>query len=457
MKVELMEAALEDAGKDDEWRSRSSLTSQRRAPSWAGFEPAGTRPRDGLRVPSRASRRLAQRGSATRDRRDELSRIGLRRAEAAEGSTPAQARVAELVAAGLTNLQIAGQLHMSLRAVESLGHAGSRSSARKRHAVVDPAGESMTVRPIDISSVPQCNRGRSNYPLMRRRCHQRARDALGKNIPIGPAPPTGAAAVGESAGGALMQGRHHPADTRRIDEKSSHRHCRNISVDYRRGCRRRKTAAEAGYVGSGSIRRQPGGFPRSDSRGPVGRAEFRRSVDLADLAGASGGLDSNALVRWAVIANGHQTMTDGTMPTSVAPPTGSPPQPSAQSQAAMYGDPCENTHTDYPGGNAARDTFSDARVAYAWVNSTDITDDWCFDYKAVTSVTFLGLSPLDRRRCLHYQREPHERPRWRLGRRRRYVAHDLGTWRSLDYGRLRPSEELVCADPVRPRGPASRG
>ena len=97
--------------------------------------------------------------------------------------------------------------------------------------------------------------------------------------------------------------------------------------------------------------------------------------------------DSNALVRWAVIANGHQTMTDGTMPTSVAPPTGSPPQPSAQSQAAMYGDPCENTHTDYPGGNAARDTFSDAGVAYAWVQ-TDITDDWCFDYKAVTSVTF---------------------------------------------------------------------
>jgi DNA-binding CsgD family transcriptional regulator len=51
--------------------------------------------------------------------RDELSRIGLRRARAAEGLTPAQARVADLVAAGLSNPQIAQQLHMSLRTVES--------------------------------------------------------------------------------------------------------------------------------------------------------------------------------------------------------------------------------------------------------------------------------------------------------------------------------------------------
>jgi DNA-binding CsgD family transcriptional regulator len=51
--------------------------------------------------------------------RDELSRIGLRRAKAAEGLTPAQARVAGLVAAGLSNPQIARQLHMSLRTVES--------------------------------------------------------------------------------------------------------------------------------------------------------------------------------------------------------------------------------------------------------------------------------------------------------------------------------------------------
>jgi DNA-binding CsgD family transcriptional regulator len=51
--------------------------------------------------------------------RDELSRIGLRPARATEGLTPTQARVGELVAAGLTNTQIARQLHMSLRTVES--------------------------------------------------------------------------------------------------------------------------------------------------------------------------------------------------------------------------------------------------------------------------------------------------------------------------------------------------
>ena len=51
--------------------------------------------------------------------RDELSRIGLRRARAAEGLTPAQARVAELVAAGSTNAEIARELHMSMRTVES--------------------------------------------------------------------------------------------------------------------------------------------------------------------------------------------------------------------------------------------------------------------------------------------------------------------------------------------------
>jgi DNA-binding CsgD family transcriptional regulator len=51
--------------------------------------------------------------------RDELSRIGLRRAKATDGLTAAQTRVAELVAAARTNPQIAQQLHMSLRTVES--------------------------------------------------------------------------------------------------------------------------------------------------------------------------------------------------------------------------------------------------------------------------------------------------------------------------------------------------
>jgi DNA-binding NarL/FixJ family response regulator len=51
--------------------------------------------------------------------RDELSRIGIRRASATEGLTPAQARVAELVVAGSTNPEIARELHMSLRTVAS--------------------------------------------------------------------------------------------------------------------------------------------------------------------------------------------------------------------------------------------------------------------------------------------------------------------------------------------------
>jgi DNA-binding CsgD family transcriptional regulator len=51
--------------------------------------------------------------------RDELTRIGLRRAGATNGLTPTQARVGELVAAGLTNSQIARQLQMSVRTVES--------------------------------------------------------------------------------------------------------------------------------------------------------------------------------------------------------------------------------------------------------------------------------------------------------------------------------------------------
>ena len=51
--------------------------------------------------------------------RDELSRIGLRGARATEGLTPAQERVAELVTSGATNAEIARELHMSLRTVES--------------------------------------------------------------------------------------------------------------------------------------------------------------------------------------------------------------------------------------------------------------------------------------------------------------------------------------------------
>lgn len=51
--------------------------------------------------------------------RDELSRIGLRRASVSTGLTAAQARVAELVVAGMSNREIANALYMSTRSVEA--------------------------------------------------------------------------------------------------------------------------------------------------------------------------------------------------------------------------------------------------------------------------------------------------------------------------------------------------
>lgn len=51
--------------------------------------------------------------------RDELARIGLRGSKRSEGLTPAQQRVAELVATGRSNREIASELFMSLRTVET--------------------------------------------------------------------------------------------------------------------------------------------------------------------------------------------------------------------------------------------------------------------------------------------------------------------------------------------------
>ncbi|HYB25016.1 MAG TPA: tetratricopeptide repeat protein [Solirubrobacteraceae bacterium] len=51
--------------------------------------------------------------------RDELNRIGLRRPTISEGLTPAQTRVAELVAQGMSNREIASTLYMSPRSVEA--------------------------------------------------------------------------------------------------------------------------------------------------------------------------------------------------------------------------------------------------------------------------------------------------------------------------------------------------
>ena len=50
---------------------------------------------------------------------DELARVGLRRPVITEGLTPAQQRVAELVAAGMSNREIAATLYMSVRSVEA--------------------------------------------------------------------------------------------------------------------------------------------------------------------------------------------------------------------------------------------------------------------------------------------------------------------------------------------------
>jgi len=81
--------------------------------------------------------------------RDELSRIGLRRASAGDGLTPAQTRVAELVAEGLTNREIANALYMSTRSVEShltkvYRELGVRSRAQLAAALVRTGEESPT-------------------------------------------------------------------------------------------------------------------------------------------------------------------------------------------------------------------------------------------------------------------------------------------------------------------------
>jgi DNA-binding CsgD family transcriptional regulator len=79
--------------------------------------------------------------------RDELSRIGLRRAAADAGLTAAQRRVAELVVAGMSNREIAGTLYMSQRTVEThltkvYRELGIRSRAQLASALAQrPAGD----------------------------------------------------------------------------------------------------------------------------------------------------------------------------------------------------------------------------------------------------------------------------------------------------------------------------
>jgi DNA-binding NarL/FixJ family response regulator len=87
--------------------------------------------------------------------RDELTRIGLRRARATEGLTPAQTRVAELVVAGSSNGEIALELHMSLRTVEShLTRVYQEHGVRSRTQLIAALAASADPPP-DPSSVPR--------------------------------------------------------------------------------------------------------------------------------------------------------------------------------------------------------------------------------------------------------------------------------------------------------------
>ena len=80
--------------------------------------------------------------------RDELGRIGLRRAVVSEGLTPAQSRVAKLAVAGATNREIAQTLYMSERSVEAhltkvYRELGIRSRAQLAGALAATAGADM--------------------------------------------------------------------------------------------------------------------------------------------------------------------------------------------------------------------------------------------------------------------------------------------------------------------------
>ncbi|MGO9977521.1 MAG: helix-turn-helix domain-containing protein [Solirubrobacteraceae bacterium] len=86
--------------------------------------------------------------------RDELRRIGLRRPAVTDGLTPAQERVAELVAAGLSNREIASALYMSQRTVEAhltkiYREVGVRSRAQLA-ATLAPSGPGATPNPPSI-------------------------------------------------------------------------------------------------------------------------------------------------------------------------------------------------------------------------------------------------------------------------------------------------------------------
>ena len=93
--------------------------------------------------------------------RDELSRIGLRRPAVTAGLTPAQARVAHLVVAGLSNQEIASTLYMSTRSVEShLTKIYREFGVRSRGQLI----AAMTARPTDAPNEPGGNEHATHAP-----------------------------------------------------------------------------------------------------------------------------------------------------------------------------------------------------------------------------------------------------------------------------------------------------
>jgi DNA-binding CsgD family transcriptional regulator len=85
--------------------------------------------------------------------RDELGRIGLRRATPTDGPTPAQRRVAELLATGASNREIAGALHMSPRSVEShLTSLYRQFEVRSRAQLVAKLATGASISSVDDGS-----------------------------------------------------------------------------------------------------------------------------------------------------------------------------------------------------------------------------------------------------------------------------------------------------------------
>jgi ATP/maltotriose-dependent transcriptional regulator MalT len=91
--------------------------------------------------------------------RDELGRIGLRRPTVSDGLTPAQTRAAELVAAGLSNREIATTLHMSISSVEShLAKVYREFGVRSRSQLVAALAANASLEtdpPTDATHTPE--------------------------------------------------------------------------------------------------------------------------------------------------------------------------------------------------------------------------------------------------------------------------------------------------------------